>query len=637
MSLIMVENLTKSFGGRLLFDNISFEVGEKEHIGLVGANGTGKSTLFKLVTGEEEADSGNVVRSKNLKLGYMEQFLCREEKVTPYELLMRQSQHLIQMEEELSDIARSIENGGASDELLERQHLLTENFERSGGLVFRSLARSALIGLGFTEDEINRPVAKLSGGQRSKVSLACLLVSGANLLLLDEPTNHLDINAIEWLEEFLRAYKGAYVVVSHDRYFLDRVTARTLELEHERLASFEGGYTAYLTAKEKNREIQQKHYENKLKEIERLKSVVAEQKRWNREKSVKRAESKEKVIKKLENSLEAPEREMNTIRFKFETANPGPTDILEAVGLSMSFQQKRIYEAADLYIRRGEKVFLLGANGCGKTTLLRQLTGQYSGLGSIRYGIGVKTAYYDQAQESLDETRTVLDEVWSQAGSMDQTQIRNALAAFLFRGDDVYNKVADLSGGEKARVAILKMMLSGANFLLLDEPTNHLDIGSREALEQALTEYNGTILMVSHDRYLINRLSDRIYYLTDHGVQEFKGGYDAYWKIFRESAEPPKTVEKPKSGGNEYKKRKEIGSRLRKLKSKVMRLEQELEEVGKETEMLEKALVSTENLSDYARIIELTAQLESVKVREAELMEQWENASVELEGMETLN
>ncbi len=632
MSLLSIENLTKSFGSRVLFDNISFEAGEKDHIGLVGANGTGKSTLFKLIIGEEESDSGSVVRSKNLKLGYMEQFLCREENITPYDLILRQFEHLIKMENELNNINIKIEEGNRSDEILNRQHILNERFEREGGLVFRSLARSALMGLGFSKDDIIMPISKLSGGQRSKVSLACLLVSGANLLLLDEPTNHLDINAVEWLEEFLRGYKGAYIVVSHDRYFLDRITNRTLELEYQRINSYLGNYSNFLIEKEKNREIQEKHYENELKEINRLKDAVIEMKRWNREKSIKRAESKEKVIEKLEEKLEKPENEQKTIRFKFETANTGPTDILITHDLSMEFGMKKIYSGVDLEIHRGERVFLLGSNGCGKTTLLRQLIGQYSGDGSIKYGIGVKTAYYDQAQESLDSNKTVLDEVWSSIPKLGQTQVRNALAAFLFCGDDVYKMISDLSGGEKARVAILKMMLSGANLLLLDEPTNHLDIGSREALEGALSDFNGTVLMVTHDRYLINRLADRIYYLTEQGVTEFKGGYDAYLQRFRQDAEKSETKGKKGSGGEDYKRKKAAESQLRRLKNHVLKIEAQLAQIADDISNIEVELSDTENSANYEKVLELTQRLNNLKEQESILMDEWEQASLQLES-----
>ena len=637
MSLIAIENLTKSFGGRTIFKNISLEADQKDHIGLVGANGAGKSTLFRLITGEELADEGAVVRSKELKLGIMEQFLCRDENATPYSMALGIFERLIEQEKLLKQIEGDIEKGNVTDELLERQQLVRESFEADGGLYFRSLSRSALMGLGFTEEELNRPIHTLSGGQRSKISLACLLISGANFLLLDEPTNHLDIHAVEWLEEYLKNFKGGYIVVSHDRYFLDRVTNRTAEIEHEKLCAFKGNYTDYLAEKKKNREIEQKHFDNQMKEINRLKETVTELKRWNKEKSVKRAESKEKVIEKLEKELEAPEKEIGTVKFTFSASSECPFDVLTAENLGMSFDRKVIYKNVNLEIHKNERVFLLGANGCGKTTLLKQITGRYNGEGRINFGIGVRFAYYDQAQESLNDKNTVLEEVWKSSPALSQTAVRNALAAFLFKGDDVFKKIETLSGGERARVAIVKIMLSGANFLILDEPTNHLDIGSREALEDAIEGFNGTVLMVTHDRYLINRLSHRIYYLKENGVSEFKGGYDAYTEKFRMDNLPEKAEKKQTgSGGEQYKKRKERESLLRKLKGGIARLEKESEDIAEEISRVQSEIETCG--SDYEKILELTSALDSLKEREESTLAVWEEQCErlsELENQET--
>lgn len=633
MSLIALENLTKSFGGKTLFKELSLEADEKDHIGLVGANGAGKSTLFKLISGEELPDGGKVVRSKELKLGIMEQFLCRDENATAYSMAMGIFSKLIEEEKILKEIEETIEKGAVSKELLERQQLVRESFERDGGLYFRSLSKSALLGLGFSEEEIHRPIHTLSGGQRSKISLACLLISGANFLLLDEPTNHLDIHAVEWLEDYLKNFKGGYIVVSHDRYFLDRITNRTAEIEHQHLYCFKGNYTEYLDQKKKDRQTRQKHYENQLKEINRLKDTVTELKRWNKEKSVKRAESKEKVIKKLEEELEVPEAEIQTVRFNFTAQSPCPFDVLTADNLCMSFGEHEVYSGVDIEIHKNERVFLLGANGCGKTTLLKQIIGQYNGRGRVNFGIGVKFAYYDQAQESLEGKNTVLEEVWKNSPALTQTSVRNALAAFLFKGEDVFKKVETLSGGERARVAIVKMMLSGANFLILDEPTNHLDIGSREALEEAIEGFDGTVLMVTHDRYLINRLAHRIYYLAKNGVCEFKGGYDAYMEQFRLDRQTENTTQKATSGGGEeYKKRKKLESEIRKLKSRIIKLETEAEEISSQISGVQEEIESCG--ADYEKILALTKELEELKQREENVLTKWEECSEQLSLLE---
>jgi len=630
--LINGDNLSKSFGVRTLFEGVSFNIEDKDRIGLVGANGTGKTTLIEILRGETSYDDGTLVRSKNLKLGYMKQQVTLGGEKTAYEVTLEGFHHLVDMEKELDEIAIAIEKGNADQKLLERQHVLREKYENMGGLTFRSKIKSALTGLGLCEEEQNLPMSSLSGGQRSKVSLAGLLVSDANLLLLDEPTNHLDISAIEWLESFLSTYRGAFIVISHDRYFLDKVTNRTFELQNERMAVFEGNYSTYLDFKEKKLEDDTKHYENQKKEIERLEQVVKQQRQWNREKSIKRAESKQKVIDKLEATLEKPEREEDTIYFSFKTELAGPNEMLVASDLGVSFDQKDLFSNVNLKIMRGERIFLMGINGSGKTTLLRQLMGQQNGTGVIRFGPGVNVGYYDQAQEGLTDSKTAFDEISDIRPDLTNTAIRNALAAFLFKGDDVFKKVGDLSGGERARVCILKLMLSGANFLILDEPTNHLDIGSREALETALMDYNGTLLMVSHDRYFINKLADRIYYLENGGVASYMGGYDDLNRALeriREQNIPEKKekIVKP----NDYKLRKEYESAKRKLKGAIERCEKALEEVALEICEVEEELSLPENSADFEKIMELTNSLDALQQKEIDLMEQWEQMSGEFE------
>ncbi len=634
MSILSVDRLAKYYGSRCLFEQASFHMEEKEHIGLVGANGTGKSTLFKLLLGEEEPDSGQVVRSAGLKIGTMEQHVPEDVHLTAREWILSAFDDLLAMEKQLEDWQRRIEAGDTDDSLLMRRQHLQEQYQQEGGLYYRSRACAALIGLGLSEEQIDLPLASLSGGQRSKLGLARLLVSRAGLLLLDEPTNHLDVAAIEWLEEFLRSYDGAYIVISHDRYFLDRVTSKTMELEHGRLKVFQGNYTQYLAFKKKNREVEEHHYRQQVKEIQRLEGAVTEMKRWNREKSIKRAESKEKVIEKLKDALEKPEDEISTIHFKFRATQPGPNEVLNADGLSFSFGGDPLYSDLSFGLRRGERVFLIGPNGCGKTTLLKQLLHQLQGKGSIFYGPGVAVGYYDQTGQQLTAAKTVLNEVWDAYPYLDQTSIRSALAAFLFQGDDVFKLVGECSGGERARIALLKTMLKGSNLLFLDEPTNHLDIGSREALEDALSEYDGTLLMVSHDRYFINKMAHRVLLLTQKGVQPFEGNYDAYLAAMTPAATLTQQEKTIGAGGQEYKARKQRESELRKLRTAVKKAEEASAYWEDQAAALREQIADPQMAADYKQVMELTARLEEAEQKVEEYTEEWADLTDRLEGLE---
>ena len=433
------------------------------------------------------------------------------------------------------NMSRLINGGSESTELIEEMLFLTEQFERRGGLTCRSRARATLIGLGFPQERHDLRCDQLSGGQRSKLSLGKLLLSEPDLILLDEPTNHLDIDSVEWLENFLRDYKGAALIISHDRYFLDRVTTRTLEIDHRKITAYQGGYSAYLKQKERDRVIAQRHYDNTMEEVRRIEKIIEQQKQWNRERNIRTAESKQKSIDRLLDGLEKPEAEEKTLHFHFETAVETGSDVLICQDLTKGFGGKPLFSGVDLLLKKGDRAFLLGPNGCGKTTLLRVLIGQYApDRGLRKLGENVRVGYFDQSLEGLHDEKTVLDEVWDAYRRLSQTEVRSALAAFLFRGDEVFAQIGDLSGGEKARVALLKLMLGGYNLLLLDEPTNHLDITSREALEQALLDYNGTMLIVSHDRYFINKIATRILRLNPDGAEPFGNDYDDYLRRMEE-------------------------------------------------------------------------------------------------------
>ncbi len=630
MSIVTVDKCKKYFGSRALFEQVSFHIEAKDRIGLVGANGTGKTTLFRLLSGKMSPDGGVISRSADLKIGTMEQHVPEDSEKTAMAWVLSAFDDLLSLEQQMEQVQCQIEAGDTSEALLLQQQRLREQYELDGGLWFRSRAVSALDGLGFTRAQQDLPLSALSGGQRSKLGLARLLIARAGLLLLDEPTNHLDIAAIGWLEEFLKGYDGAFVVISHDRYFLDRVTEKTMELEHKKLQVFSGNYTTYLSFKKKQKEVAEHHYQQQMKEIHRLEEAVTEMKRWNREKSIKRAESKEKVIDKLKEDLERPEGEIGTIRFSFSAKQPGPNEVLNAKNLAMGYDDSMLYENGELQLRKGERVFLIGPNGCGKTTLLKQLLHEVKGKGSILYGPGVSVGYYDQTGRQLHGEKTVLDEVWDEYSYLDQTTLRSALAAFLFQGDDVFKQVETCSGGERARIALLKTMLKGSNLLLLDEPTNHLDIGSREALEDALAGYDGTLLMVSHDRYFINKLANRVLLLTKDGMQSFEGDYDAFLSAMQPQDAPVKRKEQPGAGGQDYKARKQRESEMRKLRTQISKAEEQIASLEKQVEQLREQIALPEIAADYVKVIELTEQLELAQQKVEETTELW------MESMEKL-
>ena len=635
MPALSVRNLTMTFIERNLFTDVSFDVEERDKVGFIGANGVGKTTLFKILNGEISPVSGTVTFSKNVRPGYMEQHACNNPRADVYHELLSVFDYLSDMETEISALAHQIDNkSGNLDELVERQTMLIEQFERAGGLTYKSRTRSALLGLGFSENDFTMPVGNLSGGQRSKLCLAKLLLSQSNMLLLDEPTNHLDIDAIAWLEGFLRDFKGAMIIISHDRYFLDNVTNKTIELEHNRAMVYTGSYSEFVKKKESVNESLKNKYEHDLKEIKRIEGIVEQQKRWGQAHNFITAASKQKEADRIKDQLVAPESELETMRMHFEPRCESGNDVLICKNLAKSFDDKQLFKNVDIHIRKGERVFIIGGNGCGKTTLFRILTGKTPmDSGEYDYGANVEIGYFDQMQQNLDLSKTALDEVWDTFPNMTQTEVRSALASFLFKGDEVFKPLSKMSGGERARVSLLKLMLKGSNFLLLDEPTNHLDASSREELEKTLLDYSGTMLIVSHDRYFINKIADRILLLTNNGVKEYLGNYDYY--LERTTAEKQGVVlteskkEKKEKPQNDYFLQKQKQSEERKRQTKLKKAEAQIERLDEEIAKTQELLSSEEVAADYEKLMELSKLLEDLQKQQEEQYEIWE----ELESM----
>lgn len=635
VAVMSVHGLGMYFVERELFGDVSFEIEKHDKVGFIGRNGTGKTTLFRIITGELSQTSGEVFTARDTTVGYMRQHACSEPLRTVFDELLTVFEELIALEKKIEDVTRLIEKGeGDLESLVSTQTSLIDKFNTDGGLTYRSRTSATLRGLGFSEEDFSRTVGTLSGGQASKLSLAKLLLSGADLLLLDEPTNHLDINSVRWLESFIKDFKGAALIISHDRYFLDAVTNKTIELEHKRVTSYDGNYTVFMEKKARELEAARRLYERDSREIRRIEGIVEQQKRWGREHNFITAASKQKEADRIKERLQKPEGEESSIRLSVKSRRESGNDVLIAKNVSVSYDDKPVFENVDLHIRRGERVFVVGSNGCGKTTLFRVLRRMTDArYDELTFGAHVDVGYFDQLQSDLDPNNDALTEISNAFPMMSNTEIRTALGAFLIKGDDVFKPISALSGGERARISLLRLVLSGANFLLLDEPTNHLDTPSREALEQTLLDYDGTMLIISHDRYLINKLADRVIELTVSGISEYIGNYDNYAEKTADRGfsdnirifSKPETVSEPKPQKvNVYKQRKEEQARERKRQSDLKKAEARIEEIELKISEIE-GLISTDEVSqDYEKLIECSDELEELRALQSKAYSEWE-------------
>jgi len=638
MIVLSVNNVSLSFGTTTILENITFYIQESDKVGLIGVNGAGKTSLFKIIAGILQPDSGEIFQAKDLKIGYLEQNSGLDSSRSIWDELISTFSELIDIETRLKQLEKAM--GSEHQEsvltgLMKEYDRLIEKYSRNGGYEYISRTKGILKGLGFNEEEFNLKINNLSGGQKTRLALARLLLEEPDMLLLDEPTNHLDIDTLEWLEEFLKNYRKSVLVISHDRYFLDRVTNKTIEIENNKCKIYDGNYSAFMKQKAEDREIQQKHYELQQKEIAKMEAFIEQQKRWNRERNIVAAESRQKAIDRLD-KIEKPEKLPEKIKIKFRSEIASGNDVLFVEGLSKEYPGKQLFCDVNFKIKKNERVFLLGPNGCGKTTLLKILGGRLEPtLGSVEYGYNIIVGYYDQELKDLDENNTIIDEVWSVNEKLTQTEIRNVLASFLFRGEDVFKKISTLSGGEKSRVALVKLMLSGANFLLLDEPTNHLDVNSRESLEEALLNFDGTILAVSHDRYFISKLGTRILEFNGKSVFDYKSDYPNYLeyrnKIKKAMQHEGKLTRKVSASKLEHMESKEEKARKRKLEKQLNETEHEIEEIESRLETIKNEMQREDIQSDHIKLLDFHDEYNKLNKRLEELYIIWESLAEEKE------
>lgn len=649
--ILSCQNISKSFGTDEILKNVSFHIEANEKAAIVGINGAGKSTLLKIIMQKETPDTGEVILAKDATIGYLAQYQDVSGHRTIYEEVLDAKQNIIEMEERLRGMETQMNTltGQELETLLDGYHRLSHEFELLGGYTYRSEVTGILKGLGFSESEFDRQMSELSGGQKTRVSLGKLLVTKPDVLLLDEPTNHLDMESIRWLEGFLMNYKGAVVIVSHDRYFLDRVVTKVVEIFQHQGYVYQGNYTEFAKKKAKIREDLLKQYYNQQREIRHQEEVIAKLKSFNREKSIKRAESREKMLDKIER-LEKPTDENTDIHIVLEPDVTSGNDVLTVEHLRKAFGAHTLFTDLSFEIKRGERVALTGNNGTGKTTILKIINELLlADGGTIVLGSNVHIGYYDQEHQLLHMEKTIFEEIADDYPQLNHTKIRNVLAAFLFTNDDVFKRIADLSGGERGRVSLAKLMLSDANFLILDEPTNHLDITSKEILESALNQYTGTVFFVSHDRYFINQTATRILDLTGGTIVNYIGNYDYYLEKHDEltriyvEAEPKaqaaqmteQTVAQDGSGTDkkaDWQAQKAEQARIRKLENTLKKAEERIAELEDLIAGIDEECADPANATNSAKLGELTGRQNEYRSELEKCYEEWEQVSMELES-----
>ncbi|MDO4977317.1 MAG: ABC-F family ATP-binding cassette domain-containing protein [Eubacteriales bacterium] len=640
--ILSCQKITKSFGEKTVLNQINFLVNEGEKAAVIGINGAGKTTLFKIITGEYEADSGEVVFQKGSSYAYLSQVIDVTSRRTIYEEMVDAKKEIIEMEQQIRQLEHDIskQSGEELSQSMETYARLTDRFEKSNGYAWKSEIVGVLKGLGFTEDQFDTPIYTLSGGQKTRVALSRILLVQPDIILLDEPTNHLDMEAIRWLETFLSNYRGAVLIVSHDRYFLDKVVTKVIEIENGNSNVFMGNYTEYAAKKKAQRDAQLKQYLNQQQEIAHQEQVITKLKSFNREKSIKRAESREKMLQKIDR-VDKPIELNSKMRIRLEPEIISGNDVLTIEGLTKSFGDKHLFSNLNIEIKRGEVVGLLGANGTGKTTLLKIINRHLrADAGKIAYGAKVTIGYYDQEQHVLHDNKTIFEEISDAYPKLSNTRIRNVLAAFLFTGEDVFQLIGTLSGGEKGRVSLAKLMLSNANFIILDEPTNHLDIQSREILEEALASYEGTVFYVSHDRYFINQTATRILDLSPTGIVNYRGNYNYYLaqkeagNIEADSddltmAKEEIEVQEAVSSKEDWQRSREEAARRRKRENELKKAERDISRLEEENESLQEEINLPENATNVAKLTELSKKMEENEEKLLELYELWEELQSE--------
>lgn len=634
MIALACDQVTKSFGVDIILNQITFSVNAGYCIGVVGGNGAGKSTLFKIIAGILPADKGNIYKAKGITVAYLPQNTVLESHRSIWDELMQVFLPLLELEKVLQEMEQKMAHYSSMEDnsyirFVDEYSKLRENFEEQGGYSYESYIRGVLIGLGFSPEEFHMPIAHLSGGQKTRVALAKVLLEKPDLLLLDEPTNHLDFSAMQWLEEYLSAYPGTIMVISHDRYFLDTLCDNILEIENTKCSMYSGNYTSYQKQKAQKLDQQEKEYNAQQREIARQREIIDRYRSFNREKSIRAAESREKMLNKiepLEKVYYAPK-----INFSFNINRQSGRDVLKVESLSKAFGDNLLFKDISFHIRLGDRAALIGPNGCGKSTLLKIILGKLPpSHGTVKIGTGVEIGYYDQELTSLDPNKSVIEELWDSFPQLTETEIRNSLAARLFKGDDVYKPVSALSGGEKARLVLTKLVLSNNNFLLLDEPTNHLDMDSREELEEALAKFPGTILMVSHDRYFLNRIADRIIVMESEGISEYLGNYNDYKAKRKEleqlASQGDETSKPTQTALREARRRERLErERVKQQKEKLEALEQRIHELEDKVKTLESRMADPKLYEEVHEMLKVQQRYNELKEELDSCYSEWMN------------